>query len=341
LNTFEYIKGFQSVRITNYRNSSIATARYTHYQANVPDRNSYPSRSGNYLLRVFLNNDTTKTVFTRRFMVVDNKAALSPQLQQPFNSQWFRTHQKIQMIIQTDSRIQILSPQDLKVVVLQNNNWQTALYMDRPNIYRGNYFEYNDEAITSIQAGKEWRWIDLRSFRLLSDRMETMDKNADTPSIYVKPDISRAGQAFVYYRDLNGSFTVETLEGVNPFWQGDYGNVHFTFTPPNGRAFEGRDLYVFGEITDFASKGKGKMVFNESKGVYETTLYMKQGYYNYTYMTLPAGKAGFPDFSQTEGNFWGTENSYTVLVYYRPFGARADEIIGFASLNSAFQRNGF
>ena len=341
LNTFEYIKGFQSVRITNYRNSSIATARYTHYQANVPDRNSYPSRSGNYLLRVFLNNDTTKTVFTRRFMVVDNKAALSPQLQQPFNSQWFRTHQKIQMIIQTDSRIQILSPQDLKVVVLQNNNWQTALYMDRPNIYRGNYFEYNDEAITSIQAGKEWRWIDLRSFRLLSDRMETMDKNADTPSIYVKPDISRAGQAFVYYRDLNGSFTVETLEGVNPFWQGDYGNVHFTFTPPNGRPFEGRDLYVFGEITDFASKGKGKMVFNESKGVYETTLYMKQGYYNYTYMTLPAGKAGFPDFSQTEGNFWGTENSYTVLVYYRPFGARADEIIGFASLNSAFQRNGF
>jgi hypothetical protein len=145
----------------------------------------------------------------------------------------------------------------------------------------------------------------------------------------------------VYYRDLNGSFTVETLEGVNPFWQGDYGNVHFTFTPPNGRPFEGRDLYVFGEITDFASKGKGKMVFNESKGVYETTLYMKQGYYNYTYMTLPAGKAGFPDFSQTEGNFWGTENSYTVLVYYRPFGARADEIIGFASLNSAFQRNGF
>ncbi|HZI00341.1 MAG TPA: DUF5103 domain-containing protein, partial [Flavisolibacter sp.] len=237
--------------------------------------------------------------------------------------------------------IQIQSPQDLKVVVLQNNNWQTALYMDRPTIYRGNYFEYNDEAITSIPAGKEWRWIDLRSFRLLSDRMERMDKNADTPFIYVKQDISRAGQAFVYYRDLNGSFTVETLEGVNPFWQGDYGNVQFTYAPSNGRPFEGRDVFVFGEFTDFANKGKGKMTFNESKGVYETTLYMKQGYYNYTYMTLPTGKPGFPDFSQTEGNFWGTENAYTVLVYYRPFGARADEIIGFASLNSAFQRNGF
>jgi hypothetical protein len=86
---------------------------------------------------------------------------------------------------------------------------------------------------------------------------------------------------------LNGSFTVETLEGVNPFWQGDYGNVQFTYAPPNGRPFEGRDVFVFGEFTDFANKGKGKMTFNESKGVYETTLYMKQGYYNYTYMTLP------------------------------------------------------
>jgi hypothetical protein len=54
LRTFEYTKGFQNVRITNYRNSSLAFTRYTHYQAVVPDRNSYPSRSGNYLLKVFI-----------------------------------------------------------------------------------------------------------------------------------------------------------------------------------------------------------------------------------------------------------------------------------------------
>ena len=45
LTTFDYVKGFQSVRITTYRNSSIATTRYTHYQATIPDRNSTPSRS--------------------------------------------------------------------------------------------------------------------------------------------------------------------------------------------------------------------------------------------------------------------------------------------------------
>jgi len=40
--TFDYIKGFQNVRISNYRTSSIAFTRYTHYQAVLPDRNCIP-----------------------------------------------------------------------------------------------------------------------------------------------------------------------------------------------------------------------------------------------------------------------------------------------------------
>ena len=46
LQSFDYITGFQSNRITTYRNSSIALTRYTHYQALLPDRNCKPSRSG-------------------------------------------------------------------------------------------------------------------------------------------------------------------------------------------------------------------------------------------------------------------------------------------------------
>ena len=82
------------------------------------------------------------------------------------------------------------------------------------------------------------------------------------------------------------------------------------------------------------------MVFNEEKGVYEKALYLKQGFYNYSYVTLTDKKQ--VDFASslenTEGNYWGTENSYTILVYFRPFGARTDELIGFANINSAFQR---
>lgn len=340
LTTFEYTRGFQNVRITNYRASSITNSRYIHYQAAVPDRNSYPNRSGNYLLKVFLNNNPSGILFTKRFVVVDAKASVGTQLLQPYNSLFFRTHQKLQIGVTTDNRIQVFSPQDLKVVVLQNNNWQTSLYMDRPTIYRGNYYEYSDEGLTAMQAGKEWRWIDLRSYRLMSDRMASINTRGDTTQVYVKPDVSRNGASYLYYRDINGSYTIEALENINPFWQGEYGLVHFTYLPPGGQRVAGTDVHLFGELTNYAANGEGLMNYSEDKKLYEKTLYLKQGYYNYTYATVSKA-AALPDFSTTEGNNWITENSYVVLVYYRPFGARADELVGYAALNSAFQQNGF
>ena len=45
--TYDFIRGFQSNRITNYRNSSIAQTRYTHYPAVLHERNSGPTKAGN------------------------------------------------------------------------------------------------------------------------------------------------------------------------------------------------------------------------------------------------------------------------------------------------------
>jgi hypothetical protein len=239
--------------------------------------------------------------------------------------------------VQTDSRIQVMSPNDLKVVILQNNNWQTSVFIDRPTIYRGNYYEYSDEAYTAFPAAKEFRWIDLRSLRLKSDRMLDLNTRRDTTQVTVIPDPNRTSQVYVYYRDLNGSYTIETLESINPFWQGDYALVHFSYFPPGNKPFPGNDLYLFGAFTNYASDTSGRMIFNEERGAYEKTMFLKQGFYNYLYaLKSPNGK-GLPDFSQTEGNYFGTENSYIVLVYYRPFGARADELIAYTSLNSAFR----
>lgn len=337
LHPFEYITGFQNVRITNYRNSSLATTRYVHYQANVPDRNSYPSRSGNYLLKVFLDNDTSRLVFVKRMVIADTRASVAAQVLQPFNSTLYRTGQKLTIAVQTDNRVQALSPNDFKVAILQNNNWQTSVFVDRPTIYRGNYYEYSDEAYTALPAAKEFRWIDLRSLRLKSDRMLDINTRKDTTEVTVIPDPNRSSQVYVYYRDLNGSYTIETLESINPFWQGDYAVVHFSFFPPGNKPFPGNDLYLFGEFTNYASDTTGKMMFNKDRGAYEKTMFLKQGFYNYLYaLKSPDGK-GFPDFNQTEGNYYGTENNYLVLVYYRSFGAKADEVIAYTSVNSNFR----
>ena len=339
LTTFEYTKGFQSTKISTYRNSSLATVNYVHYQASIPDRNSAPSRSGNYILKVYLNNDTSQVVFTKRFIVFQPMTQIATKVLQPFDAALFRTGQKLQLGIQTDKRINVIGPSDLKVIVLQNQNWQTSLYMDRPTIFRGNYFEYSDESVTGITGAVEFRLLDMRSLRLLSDRMLRLDNKTDSVHVYLKPENSRNVQGYVYYRDMNGSFTIETYESINPFWQGDYAYTHFKYFPPNNKPLAGKDVYIFGEMTNYATDTSGLMYFNPESGAYEKTLLLKQGYYNYLYATRPS-TGGDLDFSQTEGNYWATENNYTVLVYYRPFGARADECIGYSNFNSIFQRQG-
>ena len=62
---FDYIRGFQQNRIGQYRVSSVAQVSYVHYQVLLPERNAVPSRSGNYLLKVYADGDLSKVVFTK------------------------------------------------------------------------------------------------------------------------------------------------------------------------------------------------------------------------------------------------------------------------------------
>jgi len=128
LQLYDYTRGFQTNRIGTYRNSSLIYTRYTHYQVTIPERNSAPTRSGNYLLKVFINDDTSRLVFTKRFLVVDSKTSVVAQVQQPFNAQVFKTHQRLQVSVNTaNARINTFSPQDVKVVIVQNNVWPSAM----------------------------------------------------------------------------------------------------------------------------------------------------------------------------------------------------------------------
>jgi len=341
--TYDYIRGFQSNRISTYRTSNLVDTRYTHYQAVLPERNSGPTKGGNYLLKVFLNDDTSKLVFTKRMLIVNPKASVGAQVLQPFDGNLFRTHQRVQVSVGTASgQLNAFSPQDIKVKIVQNYAWGSSPLIERPTIFRGNYYEYSDEDNTTFQAGKEWRWIDLRSLRLRSDRMARIEDNDNSSrtDVYVAVDGDRTRQIYVYYRDFNGLYTIENRDNPNAFWQGDYAWVHFTFVPPGNQPFAGKGVYLYGEMVNFEQNDNSKMEFNAEKGVYEKVLFLKQGYYNYSYVTLTDRKEEgvVPSLENTEGNYWGTENSYMVMVYFRPFGARADELVGFAKVNSAFPR---
>ena len=338
LGQFDYIKGFTQTRINNYRFSSIAHVRYTHYQAVLPDRNSMPTKSGNYLLKVYLDGDTSKLAFTKRLMVIENKASIVARVVQPFAPEFSRTHQKLQFTVDVKGLNSFNAAQQIKVVVLQNNRWDIAMTNLQPAFIRNTTMEYNSEGSGIFPGGKEWRWLDLRDFHLQSDRVKTADYKKNSTDIFLKTDAPRADQRYVYYRDNDGMSIIEAIRGINPFWEADYATVYFSFAPPNGIAYPNKDIYLFGQLTNYNLADSLKMKFNPEKEVYETHLYLKQGYYDYTY--LAADKDNPAIHNELDGNYFETENLYTILVYYKSFIGRVDELIGVATFNSRSDQPG-
>ena len=87
------------------------------------------------------------------------------------------------------------------------------------------------------------------------------------------------------------------------------------------------------EIYNNVLDEKSRMGFNPETGQYEKAVLLKQGLYNYQYLFVPNGEiAG--QTAPIEGDFFQTENQYSVYVYYRPMGSRYDRLIGVAIIKN-------
>lgn len=334
---FDYVKGFSRVRITNYRTATITLSRYIHYNALLPDRNCVPTKSGNYLLKVFADGDTSKLAFTRRILVVDQRMDIALQILQPFNQRYFQTHHRIQVNV-SGRGLDIRYPQQqVKVQILQNMRWDNRLQLNNPTFVRQDQLQYSNETEMLMPAGKEWRWLNLRSFRLLGDRVRSQRNTDSSFALFVQEERPRLPNQYFYFRDLNGAFVNETVERINPYWNADYADVHFRFVPPGGQPFRGQDLYVFGEITGYGKNEGAKMTFDPTSGAYATTIALKQGYYDYVYATRDPSTGAFST-EWTESDRWETENEYVVLVYYRELGGRYDQLLGITKGSSQFRQ---
>lgn len=68
------------------------------------------------------------------------------------------------------------------------------------------------------------------------------------------------------------------------------------------------------------------MKYNAARQRYEGQLLLKQGYYSYQYLMDTGNGRGTTN--PVEGNYYQTENEYSILVYYRQAGARYDRLVG-------------
>lgn len=323
----QYIIGTDNQRIIDYENSLTTLQPYSNYRLTLPNDQLKFKVSGNYVLEIY--NMKGKLQFSRRFIIYQNAVTVGGVVKRSRDFNFLNEKQVVQFNINT-SGFEIVNPKkEVKVALIQNYFWPTAIYDIKPQFTLGNELVYKYDQETSFYGGNEYLNFDTKDLRAPTFAISKIEFK-ELYNHYLFTNQYRHNREYTYFPDINGDFAVRTLQGEDVSREAEYTKVHFSlpYNPEMGLD----DIYVFGKFNNYELSEDNKMVYNEDTGNLELMYPFKQGFYNYKYVSKD--KEGIVNLNSVSGNSHFTENNYLILVYYRNFGDMYDSIIGIGTANS-------
>jgi hypothetical protein len=136
----QYINGFDQNTIINVRNSFNTLQNYTHYSVKIPNINTVITKSGNYLLSVLDAYD--EVVFTKRFVLYEKTTTIGVSVIRSRNTKTINQQQTVQFSVNHPT-LQINNPnQEIKVILLKNDNWNEKITGLQPQFYKQHQLVY-------------------------------------------------------------------------------------------------------------------------------------------------------------------------------------------------------
>ena len=316
----QYINGFDQNTIINVTNSFNTFQSYTHYSVKIPNVNTVITKSGNYLLSVL--NDYDEVVFTRRFVLYENAAIAGVSVSRSRDTKTLNTQQTVQFSI-NHPKFAINNPQqEINVVILKNNNWNETITDLQPTFFKPNQLLYTYTNKTNFWGGNEYLNFDTKIIRNNSLNIVKVEKK-EVFHHYIYPYKYNPFLTYRFNPDINGQFIIRTIEANDSKTEADYAMMHFSVIVDE--PFQGKAVYVYGAFNDFNIEAENRLTYNVDASAYQGNIMLKQGFYNYTYATVDENKK--VNTNEITGSFFQTENEYTVIAYYKPFGSLYDRVI--------------
>lgn len=327
----DYADGYQESTIHEYKYSRSTTVPYIHYQVSIPNDELKIKLSGNYIVKVYQDNDPNKVVIIKKFYVVQPLSTIDIVINRPTEGKMYNTGQQVDFKINHQIENIVDATREFRVIISQNFRFDNAVYDIQPVYMEGKTMDYTMGQGNILLAGNEFRNFDIKNIKQNSQYIHSVRIEDMNYHVYLNPSLVRTFDRYSSDVDLNGRYKIVLEDATDNNTEADYVYVHFSL-PMDVPDVDG-DLYVMGELTDWQCKKDFKMTYNFDKKAYELKALLKQGYYNYEIDYLPK-KSKTPDPSFIEGNHWETENDYYILLYYRPFSGRYEQLICIANANS-------
>lgn len=334
LSEMEFLDGFNGFPVEWCENSENTTVLYTRYEFTLPNDNVSLKCSGNYRVEVYDEDMSGESpVATFDFAVVEPLLSVSASVSGDTDRSFNDDEQQLAFSVDY-SRCNVQSPaSELIPVVYQNRRRDNAVCGLVPTYITGNEAEYVHNEKLIFQAGNEYR-----RFELTDPNSPSMgvDKVVFTDSVYnALLHVDSPRRSLSNYRDEDGRYFVNTLEGYGTELEADYVNVHFTLDAPYR---SGGHYYLLGDLVHSSPSAESRLLYDYEECCYYTSRMLKLGVYNYMYVWLPdtGGKA---EFDEVEGNYFNAENEYLIYIYYREFGSRYDRLLGVGGVNYSLENN--
>ncbi len=323
----QYIVGMDNQRIIDYENSYNTLQPYSNYRLTIPNNEVQLKVTGNYVLEIY--NTYQELQFTRRFVVYKDLVTVGGVVRRSRDFEFLNEKQVVQFTVNTAGFPVVNPKKEVKVAVIQNHYWPTALYNVKPQFTVGNELVYRYDKETSFYGGNEFLNFDTKDLRTPTFAISSIDFK-EVYHHYLFPNEFRNEKPYTFFPDINGDFVVRTLQGEDISREAEYTKVHF-FLPYDPKL--GLDqVYVYGKFNNYDLSEENLMTYNPDTGNLELTYPIKQGFYNYKYVV--EREDGTLERNAISGDFHFTENNYLILIYYRDFGEFFDGIIGIGSVNS-------
>ncbi|MGB0392156.1 MAG: DUF5103 domain-containing protein, partial [Salibacteraceae bacterium] len=326
----EYLEGMEDNSILTYGFSSTMYQPFVKYDLTFPNQDVKFTKSGNYLLVVYDQDEENKILLSWRFFVAEYYTSVIPDIHRPTQAKYRQNSHEVDFTI-VQNQINLVQPfSSLKVVVTQNQNWTSAITDLQPKFINGRNLIYDYDEENIFPGGNEFRMVDIRNINYNSLTTSHIATVNDTLNAYLFPEQPRSSKVYLTTGDINGHFYLKNDDiRFDSDLELEYMKVHFKLAYP-AKLFKA-DIYVYGSMTGWNFTDEYKMKWNKETGMYENDLYLKQGYYNYLYMYKPYD--GEPDVAIIEGSHSQADNEYSFFVYYTEPGQVYDRLIGYSTVD--------
>ncbi len=330
LTELQYLSGFNDQIINTYDVSQNTKIPYYHYAFLLPE----VKMSGNYVIQLFENYIEGEPIMQLRYRIYDPQVNVLANAIRPTDPSMWRTHQQLEMELNY-GKYPVRNPMaDFKLFVRQNFDDEKSKEGFQPSSVNQSksqllYRFFKNENL--FPAGNEFRFFDIRSTYTRGNYVSS-NRSGNTDVVQINEQFSRANKAYLNASDLNSRYVIENLEGFPAETGSDYVNVQIQLKTLE--LAPETDLYVYGALTNYQFSPENKCQYQPDKEAYACQLLLKQGVYDYSFVTLDAFNRE-PDFSFFEGNFSDTGNSYEIFVYHKPPSARAYLLVGYFLLGNS------